>query len=38
MKQRLLPMFVISFEHLKKKITLWPPTWQKEMDWAPEAR
>ena len=36
-KQKLLPMYVILFERLKKKCKLWAPTWQKEMDWAPEA-
>ena len=28
-KQKLLPMYVILFERLKKKCKLWAPTWQK---------
>ena len=24
-------------EHLKKRCKLWAPTWQKEVEWAPEA-
>ncbi len=36
-KQKLLPMYVILFEHLKKKCKLWALTCQKEMGWSPEA-
>lgn len=36
-KQKLLPIYVILFEQLKKRCKLWPPTWQKAMGWAPKA-